>query len=154
MDANLLLWIAQVLLALAFLSVGYGHSLGYEAWSVRPGMTWMAAVGRDRMRVLALLELLGAIGLVLPAATRVLPPLTPATAACLAVLMALAVVFHVRRPGERPNIVLNLILGVIAALIVYGRSVIARSEAAPHQPRRSVAAIVRPVCDPPMKGTR
>lgn len=39
--------------------------------------------------------------------------------------MVLAVVFRVRRPSERPNIVLNVIFGVIAALIVYGRSVIA-----------------------------
>jgi hypothetical protein len=39
--------------------------------------------------------------------------------------MVLAVVFRVRRPGERPNIVLNVIFGVIAAVIVYGRSVIA-----------------------------
>jgi hypothetical protein len=44
MDANPLLWIGQVLLALAFLTVGYGHSLGFDQWSIRPGMTWIGDV--------------------------------------------------------------------------------------------------------------
>ncbi len=125
MDANLLLWIGQVLLAMAFLTVGYGHSLGFDQWSIRPGMTWIADVGRDRMRVIAGLETLGAIGLILPAATGILPWLTPVAASCLAILMALAAVYHLRRPGERPNVVLNVILGVIAVLVAYGRFVVA-----------------------------
>ncbi len=66
MSANLLLWVGQVLLALAFVLVGYGHAPGFEGWSARPGMHWMAAVGRERMRVIGLLEIVGAIGLILP----------------------------------------------------------------------------------------
>src|SRR5450759_3296424 len=103
MDANLLLWIGQVMLALAFLAVGYGHSLGYDQWSIRPGMTWIADVGRGRMRVVAGLETLGAIGLVVPAATGIMPWLTPIAASCLAILMAVSAVYHLRRPGERQN---------------------------------------------------
>ena len=125
MNANLLLWIGQALLVLAFLMVGYGHSLGYDQWSIRPGMTWIADVGRGRMRVIAGLETLGAIGLVVPAATGILPWLTPVAASCLAVLMALAAIFHLGRPGERQNVVLNVILGVIAILVAYGRFVVA-----------------------------
>ena len=125
MNANLLLWIGQAPLVLAFLMVGYGHSLGYDQWSIRPGMTWIADVGRGRMRVIAGLETLGAIGLVVPAATGILPWLTPVAASCLAVLMALAAIFHLGRPGERQNVVLNVILGVIAILVAYGRFVVA-----------------------------
>jgi len=124
MDANVLLWIGQILLALAFLSVGYGHTLGFDRWSARPEMGWLADVGQTRMRVIGGLEALGAIGLILPAATGVLAWLTPVAASCLAVLMALAVVFHVRRPGERASIVLNAILGIIALLVAYGRFVV------------------------------
>lgn len=124
MDANRWLWIGQVLLALAFLSVGYGHSIAFAQWSAREGMGWMAAVGADRMRIIAGLETLGAIGLILPAATGVLPWLTPLAATCLAALMALAIVYHARRPGERRNIVLNVILGVIAVLVACGRFVV------------------------------
>jgi hypothetical protein len=125
MNANLLLWIGQILLALAFLQVSYGHSLAFEQWSQRSGMDWLAAVGRGRMRMIASLELLGAIGLILPAALGVLPWLTTLAAACLAVLMGFAIVFHARRPAEARNIVLNLILGAIAVLIFCGRLVIA-----------------------------
>jgi crotonobetainyl-CoA:carnitine CoA-transferase CaiB-like acyl-CoA transferase len=126
MNANLLLWIGQVLLALAFLSVGYGHTLAFGQWSIRPGMTWLAAAGRDRMRIIGGLEALGAIGLILPAATGILPWLTPVAASCLAVIMALAAVYHLRRPGEGRNVVLNVILGAMAVLVAYGRFVVAR----------------------------
>jgi putative oxidoreductase len=125
MNANLLLWIGQILLALAFAPVGLGHSLGFGQMATRPGMDWMAAVGRDQMRIIGGLEVLGAIGLILPAALHILPWLATLAAACLAVLMAFAVVFHARRPAEGRNIVLNVILGAIALLIVYGRLVVA-----------------------------
>ena len=125
MDPKLLLWVGQILLALAFLGVGYTHALGFDQASTRPGMTWLAAVGRDRMRIIAILEILGAIGLILPAGTGVLPWLTPVAATALAVLMVLAIVLHARRPDEGRNIVLNVILGAIAALVAYGRFVVA-----------------------------
>lgn len=125
MDSNLLLWIGQILLGLAFLGVGYTHILGFDQASMRPGMTWLAAVGRVRMRMIGILEILGAIGLILPAVTGVLPWLTPVAAAALTVLMVLAIVLHARRPGEGRNIILNVTLGAIAALVAYGRFVIA-----------------------------
>jgi len=125
MNANLLLWIGQILLALAFLVDGYIHTLGFSQSSVRPGMGWLADVGRDRMRIIGGLETLGAIGLIVPAATGVLPWLTPVAASCLAILMTLAAVYHLRRPGEGQNVVLNVILGVIAVLVAYGRFVVA-----------------------------
>lgn len=127
MDANLLLWVGQILLALAFLVVGYGHSLAFERWSARRGMGWMTAVGRDQMRAIGGLEILGSVGLILPAATGILPWLTPTAAASLAILMALASVLHARRPGEGLNIVNNIVLGTVAALVAYGRFVVATS---------------------------
>jgi tryptophan synthase beta subunit len=125
MDPNLLLWIGQILLALVFLVDGYIHTLGFDRSSVRPGMTWLADVGRDRMRVIGALEALGAVGLILPAATGILPSLTPLAATCLAIIMGIAAVFHLRRPGEGQNVVLNVILGAFALLVAYGRFVVA-----------------------------
>ena len=125
MDADLPLWVGQIVLALLFLVFGYTHTVDFEKASARPGLTWMAAVGRDRMRIIGMLEILGAIGLILPAATGILPWLTPVAATALAVLMGLAIVFHARRPDEGRNIVFNLMLGAIAALVAYGRLVIA-----------------------------
>jgi tryptophan synthase beta subunit len=59
---------------------GYIHTLGFDRSSVRPGVTWLADVGRDRMRVIGGLEALGAFGLIVPAATGILPWLTPVAA--------------------------------------------------------------------------
>jgi uncharacterized membrane protein YphA (DoxX/SURF4 family) len=125
MDTNLVLWIGQILLALAFAGAGWRHAMQFERGSTRARMGWMTAVGRDRLRVIGILEMVGAIGLILPAATGILPWLTPVAATCLAVLMVFAIVLHARRSGEVPNIVGNAVLGIIAALIAYGRFVVA-----------------------------
>lgn len=124
MDLNTILWIVQILLGLAFLGAAYGHTLGYARSVVRSGMTWMAAVGRQRMAIIGSLEILGAVGLVLPAATKILPWLTPVAATCFMVLMVFALIFHARRTGEVPNIVFNVILGALAASVAYGRFVL------------------------------
>jgi uncharacterized membrane protein YphA (DoxX/SURF4 family) len=118
------LWVGQILLAIAFIAVGFGHSVGFESTVQRRGMGWLLAVGRDRMRIIGGLEVVGGVGLIVPGATGVLPWLTPVAAACLAVLMAIAAVFHVRRSGEGANVVNNVMLLVIATLVAYGRFVV------------------------------
>jgi hypothetical protein len=125
MDANLILWVLQVLLALGILASSYGHTLGFETTKVRPGMEWLGDVGRERMRIIGIFEILGAIALIVPAATGILPWLTPLAAIGLAIIMAAAAVYHARRPGEGRNIVLNVILLVMALVIAYGRIVVA-----------------------------
>lgn len=125
MDASLVLWVLQVFLALAFIGAGAGHAFGYDRMSTQPRMSWMAAVGRRQMQTIGILEILGAIGLVLPAATGILPWLTPLAASALAVLMLFAIVFHLRRPGEGQNVVLNAVLGGLATAIAIGRFFVA-----------------------------
>jgi len=121
MDTNLVLSILQALLALAFLVMGVVHVLNYDRMATQPRTSWVAAVGRDRLRTIGVLEVLGAIGTVLPAITGVLPWLVPIAAASLALLMVFAAAFHLRRPGELPNIVLNVLLGVLALAVAIGR---------------------------------
>jgi uncharacterized membrane protein len=113
-----ILWIAQVVLALLFLLFGVTHVMRRE--TMRERVPWMWAVPREGLVVIGLLEILAAIGLVLPAATRIQPWLAPLAALCLAVLMVFAIVFHIRR-REMPNIVLNVILGLLAAFVALGR---------------------------------
>ena len=121
---DLALWVLQIILALAFLAVGVTHAFRFDAFVARPGTAWGADVGRRNMFVIGILEILGAIGLIVPAATGILPWLTPLAAALLALLMVFAIVFHARRGHEVPNIAFNAILGVLAAIIAYGRSVL------------------------------
>jgi uncharacterized membrane protein YphA (DoxX/SURF4 family) len=124
MDEDLVLWILQGFLALAFLGAGVGHIRNYDRMATQPRMSWVTVVGRDRLRIIGVLEVLGAIGVVLPAATGVLPWLAPVAAGCLALLMAFAVALHLRRSGEVPNAVFNLVLGVLALTVAVGRSVV------------------------------
>jgi len=119
------LWIAQVVLALAFLQVGYLHTLRFErAMAAGPRMAWLAAVGRRNMAIIGALEVLGAGGLILPPLTRMLPWLVPLAAACLTLLMVFAIIFHIPR-GEMSSVGLNAVLGLLAAFVAVGRSVIA-----------------------------
>jgi uncharacterized membrane protein len=113
-----ILWIAQVVLAFLFLLFGVTHLTRRE--SMRERVPWMWSLPREAMLVIGILDILGAIGLILPAVTRIQPWLTPLAALCLAVLMVFAIIFHARR-GELPNITLNVILGLIAAFIAWGR---------------------------------
>ena len=79
-------------------------------------MHWAATWPAGRIKLLGLAEVAGALGLVLPAALRMAPVLTPIAAVCLAVLMLGAVQTH-RRLHESfvPALVLALVCIAIAA---------------------------------------
>ncbi|MGH2605360.1 MAG: DoxX family protein [Anaerolineales bacterium] len=113
---NTALWVLQGLLAAAFLAAGVNH-FQYER-----ARAWVAAVSPRLLRFIAICELLGAAGVILPAVTGVLTWLTPLAAAALGVVMLLALGFHASR-REYPNIAFNLILLLLAAGVAYGRLV-------------------------------
>jgi hypothetical protein len=72
------------------------------------------------VRFIGMAELAGAVGLVLPALTRIRPALTAWAAAGLAAVMASAVVFHLVR-GEPAGAVITAALGALAAFTAWGR---------------------------------
>ena len=111
------LWVVQVLLALVFglsgamkLAVPYAELLKQGAWVERVPLALVKFIG--------VAELSGALGLILPAATRIKPFLTPLAAAGLVVIMVLAAVLHVSL-GEPP--IVQLIIGGLGAFVVWGR---------------------------------
>jgi len=75
------------------------------------------------MGIIGGLEFAAAIGLILPGVTGIQPWLTPLAAAMLAFLMSCAAIYHVPR-REWPNIGGNVFLGVLAAVLVYGRFIV------------------------------
>lgn len=115
---NVVLWILQGLLAAAFLMAGLFKTFGYE--KARQSMPWVKDSSRGLVAFIGISELLGSLGLWLPAVTHVLVILTPAAAIGLAVIMILAAIHHARR-GEYSGIIVNVILGGIAGFIAYGR---------------------------------
>lgn len=95
-----------------------------EALAVK--MAWVRGSFGPYVRLLAASEVAGALGLVLPSDTRVLPVLTPVAAAGLAVVMVLAAFTHAAY-GEWPNIGANVVLAGLALLVARGRFCKARS---------------------------
>lgn len=84
---NIALWIVQGLLALSFLAAG-GMKLARSKAELAVSMHWAKDVPEGQIKLLGLAEVLGALGLVLPAITKILPVLTPIAATGLLVLMA------------------------------------------------------------------
>ena len=120
---NLAVWIAQILLALVFAGSGISKLVQpYEKLAAQMGYVNDFTPGV--MRAIGTLEVLGAIGVVLPTWTGILPWLTPAAAFGLAVNMGGAMATHLRRK-EYPMLVMNLVLLTLAAFVVYGRLVAA-----------------------------
>lgn len=113
------LWTLQGVLGLAFLAAG-GMKLAQPVGELAARMPWVTDVPALLVRFVGLVEVLGAVGLLLPAATRVLPRLAPLAAAGLAVVMALAAAFHVAR-GEFPAVPVNVVPGGLLAVVAWGR---------------------------------
>ena len=109
---NIGLWIAQALLALAFLAAG-GMKL---AMPPPPGMTLSVGL----MHFIGVSEVLGGLGMILPAATRIAPKLTGAAGVGLLTIMVLAAGYHVQH-GELSHLPPVFVLGALAAFVAWGR---------------------------------
>jgi uncharacterized membrane protein YphA (DoxX/SURF4 family) len=117
---NITLWIIAGLLAAAFLMVGLMKAAQPKEKLAASGMGWTEDFSSGQVKLIGLVEVLGAVGLILPAATGIAPILTPIAAAGLAVTMALAAVVHLRR-GEGNMVPVNLVLAVLAAFVAVMR---------------------------------
>lgn len=111
------LWVLQLLLAAFFLMAGFAKATQPLA-TLPATMPWVADVPGWLVRFIGFSELAGALGLVLPAATRIAPALTPLAALGLSVVMVLACGFHLSR--DEP-IVMQLVVGVVAGVVAWGR---------------------------------
>ena len=113
------LWVAQALLAFTFGIAGF-IKLTQPLASLATQMPWTTAVPGVLVRFIGVSELAGALGLILPAATRILPRLTPAAAGGLVLIMGMAAAFHLSR-GELYMLPMNGVLGLLAAFVAWGR---------------------------------
>lgn len=118
---NLALWIAAALLALVALAGGITKSfVPLEKLSKHDGAAWTRGARPAFVRTLGALELLAAIGLILPAVVDVAPVMVPVTAACWIGLMIGAMVTH-GRLGQAKLVLVNLVYVALAVFIVVGR---------------------------------
>lgn len=116
---NIVLWIVQILLAAAFGMAGFMKvSQPMEALSGM--MPWVTALPAFVVRLIGVAEVVGALGLILPRATKIQPQLTAYASVGLALVMVLASLFHASR-GEFGNIAPNVVLFALAVFVAYGR---------------------------------
>src|SRR5436305_2582204 len=115
---NITLWVVQILLALAFAMAGI-MKVSQPIDKLETRMGWVKSVGPRGVRLIGTLEILGAIGLILPAVTGILPWLTPVAAIGLALTMIGAMITHGRR-AEYSQIGMNVVLLLLALFVAYG----------------------------------
>jgi len=118
---NIVLWVVQGLLALLFISAGAMKSFAPLA-TVKKNLPWANNFPEWVVRFIGVSELLGAIGLILPGLTHIVPLLTAAAAIGLVLVMIFAAIYHASH-REFPSIGFNAILLLLAAFIVVGRLV-------------------------------
>lgn len=120
---NIALWVLQGLVALVFLMAGFMKST-QPVEKLKTNMTWVGHTSVGIVRLVGILELAGAIGLILPAATRILPWLTPVAAIGLVLTMIGAIIVHIRL-NETKTMGVPILLLLLALFIVIGRFAIA-----------------------------
>lgn len=116
---NIALWIIQGILAAMFGMAGVMKSTQPIPQLVK-SVTWADRFPVTTVRFIGAVELLAAIGLILPWALQILPILTPIAASGLGLVMVLAI-FHHAKHKENQAIVFNLVLLALAAFVAYGR---------------------------------
>jgi uncharacterized membrane protein YphA (DoxX/SURF4 family) len=116
---NAFIWILQVALAAMFLMAG-AMKMMQPKDKIQENMAWVEDFDGSHIRAIGLLEVLAAIGLVLPGLFNVIPGVTPWAALGLVLLMIGAAVVHARRQ-EWPYLGLNVMLLILAAIVVWGR---------------------------------
>jgi uncharacterized membrane protein len=116
---NVFLWIVQAILAALFAMSGLVKVLQPKD-KLAGKYPWMQDVSQATVRFIGVMELLGAIGLIVPAATGIAPVLTPIAGTGLAVIVVLAAGTHIRRK-EPSGVAVTAILFVLAALVAWGR---------------------------------
>lgn len=116
---NVFLWILQIALAFLYLSGG-----AYKVFKFDELGSQMRALSRGGWRALGVIEMAGAVLLIVPAATKWIPVLTPLAAAVLAletlVLAGLYARYSLNVAITNP-LVWSVVMGLLAACVAYGR---------------------------------
>lgn len=118
---NIALWIAQVLLAGMYGMAGGMKTFQPDGVRKNPQMTWAHDKADGYIRFVGVSELLGALGIILPILTGILPWLTPIAAVGLSLIQLLAI-FVVHLPKKEYQVIpVNIVLLALSVFVVYGR---------------------------------
>lgn len=116
---NVALWVAQGVLAAAFLLAG-AMKLTRPREKLLENMAWVEDFTEGPLKTIGALEILAGVGLIVPGLTGIAPVLVPLAAVGIILIQAGAAVVHARR-SETKQIVENLVFIAVAAFIAWGR---------------------------------
>jgi hypothetical protein len=118
---NVTLWIAAGLLAAVAMTGGITKTLvSKEKLAGIKGAEWTRHAGAGFIKTIGVVELLAAVGLILPAVVDIAPFMVPVTAVCWILLMVGAVTVHLRL-RQFSLVMVNLSYVALAAFIAWGR---------------------------------
>ncbi|MEU7636731.1 MULTISPECIES: DoxX family protein [unclassified Streptomyces] len=119
---NLALWIVTGLLAVAYLLGGGGKVIMSKERLAAAGASarWVEDFSAGGVKAIGALEVLAAVGLVLPAVLHIAPVLVPLAALGLVMIMIGAAVTRIRR-HETKLMMVDLVYVVLAGFVAWGR---------------------------------
>jgi uncharacterized membrane protein YphA (DoxX/SURF4 family) len=119
---NIALWIVAGLLAVVYLLSGGGKLImpKEKIAALTPSARWVEDFSAGSVKAIGALEVLGAVGLILPALLDIAPVLVPLAALGLALIMTGAVITRIRRREPKP-MVADLIYLALALFVAWGR---------------------------------
>jgi hypothetical protein len=119
---NIALWIVAGLLSVVYLFAGSLKLIipKEKIAAMTSSAGWVDDFSAGSVKAIAAVEILAAVGLVVPAATDIVPILTPVSAVGLVLLMAGAVMTRIRRQ-ETTAMMADLVYLALAAFIAWGR---------------------------------
>ena len=98
---TIVLWIGAAVLAVTFIITGGMKLVRTKEWLIGHGQPWAEDFSQGVVRMIGALEVLAAIGLILPPLLNIAPVLGPLAAAGLVLVMLGATVTHIRRKETR-----------------------------------------------------
>jgi hypothetical protein len=118
---NIALWTVQGLLAFVYLAAGGLKVIRPREKMVATGqLDWMKDHSDAAVKAVGAVEILGALGVILPEATGIAPILTPIAAVGLVIVQIGAMRVHLTR-NERQPLPINVILLLLAAIVAVAR---------------------------------
>jgi uncharacterized membrane protein YphA (DoxX/SURF4 family) len=116
---NVSIWIAQVFLGFVFIAAGLAKATQPRE-KLSDQMGWVEDFSPVQVKAVGTIEILGGLGVILPAWTGIAPILTPLAATGLAITMVLATLVHIRRK-ETSRLGINALLFVLAVFVAITR---------------------------------
>ncbi|QHT68942.1 DoxX family protein [Rhodocytophaga rosea] len=117
---NIMLWVCQLFLALLFSYSGLMKSTQARERLVSIGQTGVDGLSYPLIRFIGITEILGALGIIVPWATHILPLLTPLAALGFSLIMVFAAPIHMKRK-EFPAAIFNVFVCCMSIWVAYLR---------------------------------